>query len=358
LALSVNQKRKLQQTRVLLIVGTLLGPFYALFSESFSFEELHPYLNGAVIGLLISLFVALMEIWWLDKGTKHFPFSILVFLRTIIYIVSITIIATNVFIISRMIRIDLTYSAVLKSKGWQDYVYEQDFFIVLIYALFLALSVNFIRMLSRKMGQGMLVSQVTGTYYTPVKQERIIMFMNVANSSEIAEKLEPMDFHKFLNNLFYDITEPIISNGGIIYEYVEDLVVITWSMNKGIRNSNCLRTFFDIVDKLEGVKEKYYTKFGLFPNLRGSIHCGKVVRAEIGDVKTQIVLHGDVMNTTARILDKCYELDKVILASAHLVYRLELPKMFECESVGHIGLKGKEKDVELFNIHEKTPATI
>ena len=92
--------------------------------------------------------------------------------------------------------------------------------------------------------------------------------------------------------------------------------------------------------------------------MKAAVHCGKVVRAEIGDVKTQIVLHGDVMNTTARILDKCHEENKGLLSTAHLVYRLELPKMFESELVGYITLKGKEKEVELFNIVEKEVVTI
>lgn len=356
MALSVNQKRKLQQTRALLITGTLLGPIYIIFSDGF--QEVHPFITSMVMGFLISGVIAIFEIWYLDKGIKHMSFLALVFLRTILYVLLILIIMLNSLIVSRMIRFDLSYVGVLQSEEFSNYIFYQDFYIAITYALVFALSVNFTRMLSRKMGQGVLLSQITGTYFKPVKQERVIMFMNIANSSQISQKLGGMEFHRFLNMLFFDITEPIVHRSGIIYEYVEDLVVITWSMNKGIRNANCIRMFYELNHKLEQLKEKYYTKFGLFPKLKASLHCGTVVRAEIGDVKTQIVLHGDVMNTTSRILDKCHELDKDLLASVQLIYRIEIPKIYDKESVGIISLKGKEKEMELFDVHEKEAITI
>ena len=351
MALSVNQKRKLNQTWALLIAGTLLGPIYAIFSDGF--DELHPFISGAVAGFFISLVIASLEIWWLDKGIKQLRFIILVFLRTLIYLFFISLIASNVLIVSRMIRFDMSYGEVLVSSEFQNYIIYGDFPILLIYALVFALAVNFTRMLSRKMGQGMLISYITGTYFEPVRQERIIMFINMANPKDISEKLGPMKFHRLLNDLFFDMAEPIVHYRGIIYEYVEDLVVVTWAPHKGLANANCIRTFFEIKDKLEGAKEKYFVRYGILPELRCSVHIGNVVRAEIGDVKTQIVLHGDVMNTTARIVEKCHELKTEILSSVHLIYRLELPNMFVSSSVGNMNLKGKEKEIELYSIKEK-----
>ncbi|NNF32555.1 MAG: adenylate/guanylate cyclase domain-containing protein, partial [Saprospiraceae bacterium] len=98
--------------------------------------------------------------------------------------------------------------------------------------------------------------------------------------------------------------------------------------------------------------------FGLFPCLKASLHIGNVVRAEIGDVKTQIVLHGDAMNTTARILEKSHESNNELLCSVHLIYRLELPKIFKSNSIGVVSLKGKEKEIELFSIEEEEVVTI
>lgn len=354
--LSVNQKRKLKQTRSLLIIGTMLGPIYIVFSDGF--HNIIPFVNATIGAFLISCVIALLEIWLLEKGIRKLRFITLLFIRTIIYIVFITVIIVNVLVISRMIVNNNSYSDVLNSQEFQNYIYHEDFIILLIYSVVFALTINFTRMLSRKMGQGMLLSHIVGTYFEPVKQERIFMFLNVSNSKKISEKLGPLEFHKFLNNFIYDITGPIIHHGGIIYEYIEDLVVISWSIKKGIFEANCLRLFFAIQDEIEGIKEDYYISYGFSPQIKASIHCGNVIRAEIGDIKTQIVFHGDVMNTTSRILGKCYEMEKTFLASAHLIYRIEIPGIIESKSVGAISLKGKEKEVELFSIEEKQVNTV
>ncbi len=351
MALTVNQKRKLKQTWTLLAVGTLLGPIYIVFSDGF--KDIVPFINAIIIAFLVSGLIAVLEIWLLVKGIRKLSFIVVLILRTAIYLVLITTIIVNVLVVSRMIIYKLSYTEVLNSSEFQYFIYYEDFRIAILYGLFFALSINFTRTLSRKMGQGMLLSHITGTYFNPVKQERIFMFLNVYNSKVISEKLGPLNFHKFLNDLFYDVTDSIILHRGIIYEYVEDLVVISWEMNKGIGDENCIRVFYHIQDKLEGLKEKYYARFDFFPKLRASVHCGQLIRAEIGDIKTQIVFHGDVMITTSRILDKCHEMKVDLMVSANLLYRIELPEMLMSESVGGISLKGKEIEVELFKITEK-----
>lgn len=351
--LTVNQRRKLKQARTLLIAGTLLGLFYVIFSDGF--EKFYPFLNAAIGGFLVAAVIAILEIWVLAGGVRKLSFFTLLLLRTLLYIVLITLIILGVIVISWMIRNQLTLGGVFTDPTFTYYIFEEDFFIAIVYAMTFALSINFTRMLSRKMGQGMLLSYITGTYFHPVIQERIVMFLDVANSKEISEKLGPLNFHNFLNDLFYDITEPIVLHRGIIYEYVEDLVVITWAINKGLTNGNCIRTFFSIKDNLDQLKEKYYLNYGFSPKIRAGLHCGNLVRAEIGDVKTQIVFHGDVMNTTSRILEKSRELDKGMLASTHLMLRIQLPNIYESDTVGIMNLKGKDEAIELYNITEKEP---
>ncbi len=349
--LSINQKRKLKQALTLIIAGLLLGYLYVLFTDGF--EKLHPFISATVGGFLVAVVIAILELWIFTGGVRKIKFLTLLTIRTLLYLFLVTLILFNVMVISRMIRYGLTYFQTLTSTEFQNYIFKEDFPVLIVYALTFAFSINLTRMLSRKMGQGMLVSHITGTYFKPVIQERIIMFMNIENSKQISEKLSPMVFHNFLNDFFYDITESIVMHQGIIYEYVEDLVVVTWAMNKGLRDGNCTRAFFHIQDQLEELKEKYFIEYGLFPRIKASLHCGKLVRAEIGDIKTQIVFQGDVMNTTSRILDYCYKINSELLASAHLVLRMDMPKIYETKTVGAISLKGKETTVELFTITEK-----
>ena len=318
------------------------------------FSDFWHYINGIVIGFTLGLLIALIELFVFSRGTRRLKFIWVFTLRILVYFTLIPVIIFNITAISRMVRWSASYMEVLGNEEfYQGYLIDGDFPVAIVSALILAFLVNFIRMISRKMGQGMLLSYIRGTYYRPVHQARIIMFINVVDSKKLAHELGPHNLHRFLNDLFYDLTDPVISNQGIIYEYIEDLVVITWAIDKGLRNAKCVRTFFDFKKALEFNAEKYLNKYGIVPKIQASLHTGSVVRAEIGEVKTQIVFHGDTMNTTARILSKCNELKTDLLASEQLIRMIGLPRIYEKVSVGDINLRGKQEPLKLFEINDK-----
>lgn len=351
MGLSVNQQIKFKITRQFVVVGIVLGVVFIFFANGTS--EFYPFINGALIGLLAGLLIAVLELFLFARGAKKIKFIWLLILRTLIYVVLLTSIIISVVITSRMIRLNQDYSDVIHDQDFQDYLIEGNFSVAIVYALIFAFSINFVRMISRKMGQGMLVSYINGTYHSPVHQARIVMFINISNSKELMNKLGPLKFHKFLNEFFYDISVPIVSYRGIIYEYIEDLMVITWSMNKGLENANCIRTYFGIKEIMNDKKEKYLEKYGFPPQVEASLHTGSVVRAEIGEVKTQIVFHGDTMNTTARILGKCKELSVGLLASGQLIHMIGMPRIYSKKSISEISLKGKQIKLDLFEISDK-----
>ena len=230
-------------------------------------------------------------------------FVTLLTLRTIIYLLLCSFVIFQVVAFSYMGEYHYTYQQVLNSDVFlHEYVIDSDFRYAVLFALAFAFSINFTRMISRKMGQGVLVSFVTGKYSVPVTEQRFVMFIKLSNSKEIEQELGGYQFHRFLKEYFYTITEPILRHQGIIYEYIEDLIVISWSMEKGQRGANCLRTFFDIKEALRDHAEKFMIKYNIMPLPQASLHTGELVRAEIGNIKTQVVFHGDVMNTSARVL--------------------------------------------------------
>jgi adenylate cyclase len=161
-----------------------------------------------------------------------------------------------------------------------------------------------------------------------------------------------MTYHKFLNDFIFDITAPILAHRGIIYQYVDDEIVVSWDVKQGFKNAHCIRTFFEAKSIIHENRESYYNKYRLVPQLHASFHCGHVIIGEIGDVKSEIAFYGDTMNTTSRILAQCIVLNKEILISTHLMYRLDLPPIFENEACGNIQLKGKEKPLELYTVKQ------
>ena len=150
--------------------------------------------------------------------------------------------------------------------------------------------------------------------------------------------------------IFLPITNPILDNKGEIYQYVGDEVIIAWKYEDGIANNQCIKCFFDMKLQIEMKKEKYLHRYGLIPTFKAGIHWGKVIVGEVGIIKRDITYSGDVMNTTARIRNKCKEFNVDIIASVDLLSELSLTKNYITKALGAIKLRGKEKEVLLSSL--------
>jgi len=91
-------------------------------------------------------------------------------------------------------------------------------------------------------------------------------------------------------------------------------------------------------------------KYGLVPEFKFGWHEGKVIKGEIGEIKAEIVFQGDILNTTARILEKAISSDNEILVSENVFKRLRKLKLLNIEQLGLMDLKGKEEKINIYSI--------
>jgi adenylate cyclase len=83
------------------------------------------------------------------------------------------------------------------------------------------------------------------------------------------------------------------------------------------------------------------------PEFKAGIHVGEVITAQIGELKSEIVYNGDVLNTTARIQALCNQLSQKLLVSAELMENLSLGPEFTVFKQGPVQLSGKSEALEL-----------
>ena len=69
--------------------------------------------------------------------------------------------------------------------------------------------------ISDKYGPGGLRNLIRGRYNKPRKENRIFLFLDINDSTTIAEKIGHEKYFNMLQDFFADITEPIIANGDI-----------------------------------------------------------------------------------------------------------------------------------------------
>src|SRR5215510_3820917 len=192
-------------------------------------------------------------------------------------------------------------------KSLHDFFTTRKVFDFLGISLAISLVSNFMDELHRKLGKDAIFNLIFGKYHQVKEEERLFLFIDMNDSTQTAEEMGELEFSHFLQDYFYDISEPIARYKGRVYQYVGDEVVVTWSLKKGLRFSLCVRCFFAIQKQIRRYRQQYEKRYGMVPEFKAALHGGKVVVSEVGKYKSEIAYHGDVLNTTARILGKCHE---------------------------------------------------
>jgi adenylate cyclase len=344
---SIRTNRKLKGVALWAVLGIVLGAIFPFLALNGTLPQLR---NGIIAGFLVGTLGSLVESYLLQQRFRRFPFSIVLFLRVIFYLLLIGSAVIIVIAFHLSGKHGITIGEAFYDSEFREFLTGGEFYLIVLYTVIAGVIINFIRQINRLLGQGVLLNYITGKYHRPVEEDRIFMFLDITSSTTIAERLGHTLYHQFLNDFFYDITLPIIESGGEIYQYVGDEVVVTWRPKKGLPEGECITCFFDIRDTIAEQKQAYEDKYGVVPGFKAGFHYGRVITAEVGDIKKEIAFHGDVVNTASRIQAQCRIAGKELLVSRDLLDRLPTMQGYDCESVGAILLRGKEKEVDLFSI--------
>jgi len=200
--------------------------------------------------------------------------------------------------------------------------------------------------INEKYSPGVFVDIVLGKYIQPQDEKRIIMFIDVKDSTSIAEKLGHKEYFKFIRDFIYYISVGLMEYGGRIYQYVGDEIVVSWPDSK--KNARkCIYALIEARKSLNTNLTKFLHSYGLSPEFKVGIHRGEVTIGEIGIIKKDLVMSGDTMNTTARIRTACSEFNQKFIVSKDFLEQVKL-KNWQAESLGQIELKGKNTSLELF----------
>ena len=326
---------------------------YALLNTSYSlgpsvqFNIKHYLLTNILIGVIAGVLAGILLVTVNSRLFRRRSFKFAMFTTLISYVfifLLVTFVATFANLVAENGLHGITYSTFKIALG---YVFESTLLTYFVLWGFITLATLFLLQVNDKFGPGMLLKFLAGNYHHPKKEERIFMFMDMRSSTAIAEEIGNEKYFNLLNDLFSDITDTILNNEGEIYQYVGDEIVISWSMKKGIRNANCLRCFTQIQEKLAVLRPIYEQKYKVMPEFKAGLHYGLVMAGEIGVIKKDIIYSGDVLNTTARIQEKCNQYKVDILISKETFDLLPKTNGYELIPLGSIELRGKEQKIDL-----------
>jgi adenylate cyclase len=342
-------KRKILSALTTAMGMMVLGALYALV---FARGELDHVLIGSTIGFVVGGISSVVEQVLFQSRGRRWRFWVLLAVRSMFYVVLIMGAVLCVVALHLTMSEPYTWGDVFQSPRFYGFAFGGEFARIVLYGLVGALVVNFMRQVNVLLGQNALLYFFTAKYHNPIEERRIFMFLDLKSSTQIAEKLGHLTYHRFLNDFFHDITPAILESRGEIYQYVGDEVVVTWPERAGLKDANCISCFFGARAAIDLLRIRYEKAYGIVPQFKAGYHVGAVTAAEMGEVRKQIVYHGDTVNTAARIRSECTQLERDLLLSAPLVGKLHLEDLLTVDSVGYIRLSGKAAPMELYAVRE------
>ena len=345
-----RQRRRLRSIIIGGAVGSGLGLLFALLLQG---GKLGPLANGLINGMVIGGVGAVFENYVFQVRFRKLNFLTVLLIRSLIYAALVSVTVLLEIKAYRAVRYGIPLTEFSGDTGFMEFLTGGEFFAIFVFAVVGSFVINFLRQINRLLGQNVLLNYITGRYHKPIEEERIFLFLDMRSSTTIAERIGHLPFHQLINDCFFDLTEPIIESKGEIYQYVGDEIVVTWPMEKGLQDANCIRCFFAIADRMEELREEYTAKYGFIPEFKAGYHYGMVIIGEIGDVKKEIAFHGDPVNTTARIQAECNGFGTNILLSSDLLERLPATPELKPRRIGSIQLRGTEHAVELFTMERE-----
>jgi adenylate cyclase len=332
-------KRQLRLWAILVGAGAGAGVVYMPFlSETVTIDQaLRFAAQGALIMLLVFGFELFVAQGPASEPLRRAPFAVVFFVKAVITTVLIVIAygIGGLVLFPRRFAVETPLLDLARDTG---------------YALSVALALQFVLMVQTIVGGRVLINLVLGRYHKPLSEERVFMFLDVSGSTALAERLGGIGAYSMISRFFFDVAQETARYGGETHEYIGDEVVVTWPLERAIKDARCLECYFAICDRMQLKAPFYEREFGLVPVFRVGLHGGPIVAGECGDDKREIVYFGDTINTSARIQEACKEFQRPLLVSGELLGQMNLQPRYTATSLGKMRLRGREKSVELFAV--------
>ncbi|MUU78645.1 adenylate/guanylate cyclase domain-containing protein [Winogradskyella endarachnes] len=369
--MSVSRKIDKRVRPVFIKQGIILSFFWGLFGmlyiyiryigQTSEIRDTFPYvlplnssgllLVGFSTGFLIGLFLALINVYSGHYLSKLSVWQGIIFNLAMVFVVSL-------FCIGSILLIALLLKGFEFTTVWSitiSVILSHHLLSIFAFMLPLGALFNLAREISLRLGPNHFWKILSGSYRKPIEENRVFLFVDLASSTSIAEHLSHIRYSELIQDCFEELSLIALEFNGSIYQFVGDEAVITWSLEKDQKARNkAVKLFFAFRKALENNTCYFSEKYNVQPVFRGAVHSGMVTIAEIGVFKKEIAYHGDVLNTTARLMQISKENNNK-LAMTTIVMN-GLPECSKSEFLGEYVLRGKNSKVTVYLLKESSEA--
>ncbi len=295
--------------------------------------------------LLVSLVLGFMLVSVLRKFLRNASLVTNLVVKTLILVSVAMLMNFFIYVSFEMVirKLPLVYSMqhFLENTFRSEWIIPKmtEWFILFVLTL-LAVEIN------EKYSPGVFFDIMLGRYLQPREENRILMFLDLRNSTPIAEKLGHREYFQFIRDFIFCMSAGIMEHDGRVYQYVGDEIVAWWPASPE-NAKKAIQSLIESRKVLNTNTEVFKRNYGILPEYKAGIHTGSVMVGQVGISKKELVMSGDTINTASRIRSACNDLNQKFLISKDMNDLLGL-KNWQSESQGLVDLKGKNTDLELF----------
>jgi len=193
------------------------------------------------------------------------------------------------------------------------------------------------------------------TSKSAIKGERkvvTVLFADVANSTTLAERLDPEEVHEIMDGCFKILSDEVHKYGGTINQFTGDGIMALFGAPYATENHAqraCLSAL-GIQDALKVYAGDLKTRFEIDFMMRIGLSSGSVVVGSIGDeLRMDYTAKGDTTNLASR-MESMAKPGTVLVTKG--TYRKSMDQ-FEFRSLGKVPVKGKEALLEVYELRGK-----
>lgn len=319
-----------------------LGPvvFMDYLKSYYTFLEI--FIQGTLFGILFGLINLLAD----NTKIKRMSFGTVILVKTVLYSIAILLSQLAVYGIYHLFQLEILEILV----DVQDEITLRYILSISVFFLFLILLLNFLLHINRKFGPGILYSMITGKYYKPTQEKRIFMFLDMRDSTGMAERLGNYRYSLLIKDCIHVISDLILRYKAQVYQYVGDEIVMTWPTGKGLNEQNFLNIYFAFLQGLNDKRDYFIKNYDTMPHFKAGIDEGMVTVTEVGDIKRELAYHGEVLHTAARLEKLCNKLGKNVLVAERIHRQMNDIPNYKVDFVGDFLLKGKGRKDKVYGV--------
>ena len=229
-------RRSLTPWIVMAVVGLLGGCAYRYFADNPGEATLANYLRSSIHGMGLALSGWAVHLYFTSRSSgwlRRWPLGVEIAVQSVVMALVVATVAMGLQVVLYGNRIETVWL-----------VTDFPRIVGITFAASIVLGAAF--ELTRLIGGRVLFNVIVGRYRRPTREERVLLFLDLAGSTSLAELMGELRMHQLLTRFFFDIDGAIRAHDGEVHAYVGDEVIVTWRLNAKVSERRYLDCFFAI----------------------------------------------------------------------------------------------------------------